>query len=521
MKQFIILLFSVCVISAQAQVTFSEHIAPIIYKHCTSCHRPGEIGPFPLTNYLEVAANANTIKDVTSIRYMPPWKAKQDYGHFIGENILSDEQIQMIADWVEQDVPRGDASLEPHLPVYPGGSQIGVPDLVLSFDRAYSHIGNNKDEYRYFVIPTGLTEDKDLIALEVRPGNKQIVHHTLIWEDTTGTARMLDEQTPEYGYEGGAGDDFEFQNQLPGYVPGMHPIVMSHGIAQKLHAGSDLKLQMHYAPSPVTEKDSTTINLFFSRTPAQRYLLSHIMLPVPATVNDLFIIPANQKKEFHGKLTVPYKVSLYSITPHMHMLGTFWKVYAVPPVGDTIPLINIEAWDFNWQNTYQFKKLVVLPAGTVIHAIAGYDNTSANPSNPFNPPRFVTWGENTSDEMYYLPISYLLYQPGDENIEFEDHTVSIGDVPLHNAGDKLYPVSPNPSAGGMIKIGYTLKSAGKVNISLLDQAGREIRSVQNSKYHLPGFHTIDVHPGVLEAGIYLIVMEKDGNWYSEKLVITE
>src|SRR5688572_3203022 len=170
MKKFC-LLVSVCSFSLGtfAQVNFSEHIAPIIYNHCTNCHRPGEIAPFPLTNYSEVQSWSGMIKYVTGIHYMPPFKADPTYQEYQKVNVLTDSEIQLISDWVDAGTPQGNTSLEPPLPVFPAGSAIGTPDLTVSFSQKHPILGNNTDEYRYFVIPTGLTQDRDLVALEMRP----------------------------------------------------------------------------------------------------------------------------------------------------------------------------------------------------------------------------------------------------------------------------------------------------------------------------------------------------------------
>jgi len=516
---FILICFALLILGnskSEAQVTFSEHIAPIIYNHCTSCHRTGEIAPFPLTNYNEVAEWADMIKYVTGIKYMPPWKPDPQYQRYLQENFLSEDEIQKISDWVDQGTPQGNTALEPALPVYPGGSQVGVPDLTLSFAQSYNHVGNNVDEYRFFVLPTGLTQDKDLVALELRPGNKNIVHHTLIWQDTTGQSALDDAATPEYGYTQGDGG---LENQLPGYVPGVRPIVLTNGFAQKLYAGADLKLQMHYAPVAADEADSTTVNLFFADQPATRFLQSYIMLPLPPILtNGPFVIPANEVREFHGALPVPFDVSLFSIAPHMHKLGTHWKVYAVKPDGDTINLISINNWDFNWQGGYQFKHLIHVPAGSVIHALAGYDNTVNNPLNPNDPPQLITWGEGTSDEMYYLPLSYLFYQPGDELIEFED-PLTTG-LNLYSVKDKLYPVSPNPSAGD-VKFGYSLETSGEISISLYTMQGSKIQTMMSNKYHLPGLHSSQLSVSDLSAGVYFLEFTKGNVRQVEKVVVVK
>ena len=174
-----ILVFLFFALQSIAQVTFTKDIAPIIYNNCTKCHRPNEIAPFSMTNFQEIQPWAPMIKYVTSIRYMPPWKADPHYSRFIGERVLTDEQIALIAEWADNGAPFGNASEEPSLPDFPTGSQIGTPDLVLSMAEAYEHYGGNNDEYRVFVIPTGLTEDKQIATIELRPGNKKILHQQI------------------------------------------------------------------------------------------------------------------------------------------------------------------------------------------------------------------------------------------------------------------------------------------------------------------------------------------------------
>jgi hypothetical protein len=297
--------------------------------------------------------------------------------------------------------------------------------------------------------------------------------------------------------------------------------VYSNGLYQTLHAGSDLKLQMHYAPTTTDETDSSSINIFFENEPAQRPLKSTIMLPFGnVLVNGPFVIPANTKREFHGRITFPTAVSLYSVSPHCHKLGTHWKVFAVKPNGDTIPLIQIKEWDFNWQGSYQYKKLIALPAGSVVHAFAGYDNTTQNPFNPHNPPQTITWGQGTAEEMYYLPITYLNYQAGDENIVFEDSIATANGVKIKGVSDKLYPVHPVP-ANDKITIGYTLKTSGKVSVAILGMDGKQVLDIEQNSYHLPGYHTREIQVSALPAGIYLLELKKGSDRQVQKLVISK
>ena len=507
--------------SASAQtINWSEHVAPIVYKHCSSCHRPGEIAPFSLLSYQDALDWANMIQYVTEIRYMPPWKADPKFGaEYIGENYLSDAEIATIKAWVDGGAPQGDPALEPPAPTFPSGSQVGTPDLVVSFAKTHQHQGTGYDEYRYFVLPTNLPQNRDLVALEMRPGNTKVVHHALVWADTSGTARALDAQTPEYGYraeEVSGGNQLNFDAQLPGYVPGAKPLVYTKGLAQRLPKGSDLVVQVHYAPTTSDEPDSSSFNLFFADQPATRFVNSHIMLP-PALVNGPFLIQPNTVKEFKGVFKVPFDVSILGVAPHCHMLGKNWKVFAVTPQNDTIPLVHIENWDFNWQGAYAFKKLQKLPKNTEIHAFATYDNTTNNPFNPNNPPKWVSWGESTFDEMYYLPILWLPYQNGDENLSLEDISTAAPDV-FHFSKTKLYPVSPNP-AQGRVKVGYTLQETTSVALEVYDIHGALVQRLAQEQRALPGEHIRDWDTAGLSSGVYLLTLRAGAQVQTQKVVV--
>lgn len=514
--------FAISSLGYAQPVTWSEHVAPIVFKHCTSCHRPGEIAPFSLTSYTEAYNWANMIRYVTEIRYMPPWKADPKFGvEYLGENYLTDDQIATIKAWVDAGAPQGNPALEPPLPVFPTGSQVGKPDLVLSFAQSHTHKGNGKDEYRYFVLPTGLTQGRNLVALEMRPGNPKIVHHALFWADSSGTAAYLDAQTPEYGFVGGQGQGGGLANfgpQLPTYVPGAKPNIYAHGMAQRIPAGSDLVLQVHYAPTATDETDSSTVNLFFTNQPISRYVRSHIMLP-NSLVNGPFIIPPNTVRQFHGVFKTPTAVSLLGIMPHCHLLGKNWRVFAITPKKDTIPLIHIENWDFNWQGTYHFRKLKILPKDSEIHAFATYDNTTNNPFNPNFPPKVVTWGEGTADEMFYLPLLWVPYQAGDELLDLGGGATNTGGPAFHFNQTRLYPVAPNP-AKGLVKIGYTLAEASTVGVHVHDQQGRSVTVLQPDRLTLAGEHILNWDVSTLPPGLYYITLQAGGIIQIQKVVVT-
>jgi hypothetical protein len=515
------LLFAVLLVlwlipKAHSQVNFAEHIAPIIYTHCTSCHRPGEIGTMPFTNYQEIRAYGTAIAYVTGIRYMPPWKPNHNYSNFLGENVLSDQEIQQIADWVTAGMPRGDSLIEPTPPQYSQGSQLGTPDLVLSFSQSYTHVGS--DDYRIFVLPTGLSQERAVAAVELRPGNASIVHHALFSWDTSGTARQRDAQTPEYGYTqfGAFGIATADINQFPTYTPGQKPRRFPNGTAQRLPANSDFLIQMHYGPTSQAQTDSSTINIFFAQPPVTRYVQQYVLLPNSLT-NGPFVIQPNQVKTFHGQFTVPFDVSLISIFPHMHLLGKSWLVYAVRPNGDTVRLIDIPNWNFNWQGFYNFPRFIKLERNTVLHAYATYDNTTNNPFNPSNPPQTSRWGENTTDEMFYLAFMYVPYANGDENIVFPQDTVVLGPPRLPSSlshwqlpDNKLYPPYPNPSKG-TLTLGFVTTDYEPLSLEIIDIRGQVVQQPLLDQPYLPGQHQLQLQLPDLPNGLYALRL-RGRNW---------
>jgi hypothetical protein len=503
--------------------TYSSDIAGIVYKKCSACHRAGEIAPFALTNYNEVVSWGPTIKYVTENSIMPPWKADPDYSTLLGENYLTDEEIQKITDWVDNGMVRGDISQEPEFPDFPEGSVLGQPDLVLTMSEAWLHEGNNQDDYRYFVLPSGLTEDKIIKAVEFRPGNKQIVHHALLFEDTTGKAAANDANTSEYGFSGfgsftnGNALDILNQKQFPGYVPGQKPINYPDGVGQVIHSGADIVAQLHYAPWPVDETDQSTINIFFmdeNEETFEREVEGHIMVPLPEVIGgELFLIAPNTTRTFLGSYTLQEDKSLITIAPHMHLLGKKWKIWLEKPNGDIINLIQIPDWDFNWQGSYFFDRYIVAPAGSIIRAEATYDNTISNPNNPSNPPQVVSWGEGTTDEMYYLPIGFVDYRNGDENITFTLGTEKFDS----NKETKIYPIAPNP-VDDFVVAGFHLTKGQVLNIAIYDITGKKIRTLRDDEFYNTGNSFINFSTRELRSGLYLLNINGNNFRINQKFI---
>jgi len=498
-----------------AQVTFSQHIAPLVYQHCTSCHRVGEVAPFPLTTYAEVTSHAQNIKYVTGMRYMPPWKPDPSYRHYLDENTLTTTEIQQIKDWVDNGMPQGNPALTPPVPTFPSGSQLGTPDLVVPMRHAFAHQANGQDLYRVFVLPVNIPADRDIAAIEFRPGNKRIVHHAIIGLDTTQQAQALDAADPGDGYTQFGGFGFTpVEAMWAGWVSGTQARFFPAGMGKKLYRRASILLQIHYGPNYTPQTDSSVINIFYARQPVTRYVQT---LPIisPATLsNGPFVIPAGQVKTFHAQFTVPVEATLLSVVPHAHYVNKSWKIWMVKPGGDTIHLVKINDWDFRWQGTYRFTSLQRVPAGSRLMADITYDNTANNPRNPNNPPLQMQWGESTLAEMLLTYFEVLPYRAGDESIVLSTApglATAPGTVPM--------AVYPNPAGTGGSGLSFQLEHAGPVTVSLLDQMGRLVRTVVREKAFPAGPQQVPLPLGNLSAGLYFVRLETAGFSRSEKLVV--
>jgi len=515
-------------LTSSSQVTFADDIASIIYDNCSNCHRPGEIGPFPLTNYDEIKDRALTIKSATETGYMPPWKPDTEYSKFIGESVLEQSDIDKIADWIDNGMERGDVANEPEFPDYPTGSLLGEPDWTVSMTEAHLHRGNNKDSYYYFVLPTDFPEDKIVKAVEFRPGNKKIVHHALIFEDNNGIAKEADQTISpnEYGFESfgsfnGDDNDITFLNekQFPPYAPGQKAIRYPDGLGQVLKKGADLAVQIHYAPSASDELDQSSINFFFAddNEVVDRFVDQDIFLPLQLPGGFFnFIMRPNEVSEFIGTWTIPRDQSLMGIFPHSHLLGKEWEAWLEHTDGTITNLISIPDWDFNWQSQYYFDRFIKAEAGSVIKARAVYDNTTSNPNNPNNPPELVFWGDRTQDEMFYMPFLFVPYQQGDEDIIF-DQMVSTDDVLADRNDYKLFPVTPNP-VENYVTASFNMKKGGSVNVNIIDIQGNLVRQLRKNEYFHTGQHFLNFKAAELAEGMYLLnIQGKDFN-LSEKFI---
>ncbi|MEM6343977.1 MAG: cytochrome c [Bacteroidota bacterium] len=419
-------------------VSFSEHIAPIIYQNCTPCHRPGSAGPFSLISYRDVSKRKKMVAKVTRDRYMPPWPADPEYRHFVEEKILSEREIALIDRWAKQGGPIGDESQIPAPPQFPTTSFLGEPDLVLEMEEAFPIKGNNQDRFLFGKIPYEIAQDTFVKAFEFVAGNKKVVHHMnghLVSYDPEAKANVMEgerfvdrERVPvqrAYPRLGLLNDDGTYPtltplvcNYLPGVVPQLYPAgVGGYRLSRK---GAFLFNDLHYGPSPEDTSDLSSVNVFFAPGPPERPTLELQMgtLGISDIVPPL-VIPPDTVMQFRTEAIIQQDISLLTLNPHMHLLGKSFTAYAIAPTGDSIPLIRIPEWDFRWQYFYTFEYMLPLAKGTRVVVEAIYDNTIDNPNNPFDPPQLIAEREGsmrTTDEMLQFIMTFLPYQAGDEQI---------------------------------------------------------------------------------------------------------
>ena len=407
------------------KVTFYKDVLPILQNNCQSCHRKGEVGPFELATFHDAVKWSTSIKDYTESRAMPPWKPT-DGPAFHNERKLTEKQIATIAAWVAEGTPEGDPKEAPKPRVFTEGWQLGKPDLVLTVADDFTLGASGTDAFRVFVLPTNLTEDKYVTAVEVKPGNPRVVHHSLNFFDRTGEARKLEEKEkmrdknpdekdfgPGYSSRMGAGTnsgkfirgaDF---GGLGGWAPGQIPRHLPEGTGWHLPKGSDVLLQLHYHRDGKVEKDKTSIGLYFAKNPVKS-TFEGMVIP------GLFLgIPAGDATfKVKGKIEVEEDCTLHSVMHHMHMLGKSAKIVVEPPEGKAFTLLEIKDWDYNWQETYWLKEPIAIKKGTKMSVEAVYDNSDKNPLNPFSPPKFVRFGEQTDNEMCFVFLGATKATPG-------------------------------------------------------------------------------------------------------------
>jgi mono/diheme cytochrome c family protein len=428
---------------ATGDVTFNKDIAPLFFKNCAECHRPGENAPFSALTYKDVRPWAKSIREKVLSREMPPWHADPHIGQWTNDRRLTPKEIEAIVAWVDQGAPEGDVKDLPPQPKFADGWTIGKPDLVLTMPEEFTLAASGPDEYRYFQIDPKFTEDKYVQMAEARPGNRKIVHHisaiiqpppkevkpspnpakeesrreqgdeeTVRYND--GFLRRTKMDAPVYddgcslpnGGQGdrrdGGGDEGDV-SYLTGYAPGMNQTVLERGVIKKIPAGSKIILQLHYSKTAGSvQKDRSSVGLIFAKNPGEKELLTR------SIANGYFLIPPGAgRHRTTACWTTKEDIHIVNLMPHMHHRGMAMDFKAIYPDGRTEALLNVPNYSFSWQTVYYTAKPIPIPKGTKILVTGYFDNSSKNKYNP-DPTKAVRFGDPTYDEMMVGMIEYTV-----------------------------------------------------------------------------------------------------------------
>jgi Flp pilus assembly protein TadD len=402
-----VLLFALSL--AAEPITFNKDIAPLIFQYCSPCHRSGEAAPFPLLTYQDVRNHALQIVAVTQRRYMPPWLPEPGFGDFVGERRLSDAQLSLIAEWVKQGTPQGVPADLPPEPHFTEGWQMGPPDLTVQMPQPYQLAASGGDIFRNLVLPVDSRDTKYVRAIELRPGNKRVVHHANIWIDRRQSLRKRDGEDGQLGFPGmeilpeARSDSFDPDSHFLFWKPGTVLEAAPDDMSWRLDPSTDLILNMHLQPSGKEETLQPTIGFYFASQPPRR----HPMLLQLEHDGALDIPPGVADFSITDHLKLPVSLEVLAIYPHAHYLGKHIEAWATLPDGTRRWLIKINDWDINWQAVYAYRQPVRLPKGTMVAMRVSYDNSASNPRNPNQPPKQVRTGPRSEDEMGHLWLQVL------------------------------------------------------------------------------------------------------------------
>jgi hypothetical protein len=382
------LLFAACLTaagasSAAADVTFTRDVAPILHAKCASCHRPGEAAPMPLLTFAEARPFARAIRDRVITRRMPPWPADRAIGRFSNDPSLTAEEIATIVQWAEAGAPQGDPAHMPAPPEFSEGWQLGEPDLIVELPEIQIPAAG-RDLFPIPAVTVDLPEDRWIRAVEVRPTNRQVAHHAVLFAGGNGLLQTTDPA-----------------NVLAVWAVGTPPTAYPDGTGRWLRKNQVIAANLHYHPNGTATSDRMRVGFYFGKGE----LAKEVSTAVAGNVT--FEIPPHEANhELRSVYVADQDISIISFFPHMHLRGKEMRMTATFPDGRRQVLLNVPAYDFNWQLFYYPKERITLPRGTRVDVVARYDNSAGNSANP-NPSRRVRFGETSNDEMMFGTFEFV------------------------------------------------------------------------------------------------------------------
>ena len=400
--------------------TFAEDVAPILYENCVTCHRPGEIAPMSLISYSDVRPWSRSIRNQVVAGTMPPWHADPDVGRFSNERRLTPAEKDTLVRWADGGAPEGDPVKLPPVPVFADGWQFGEPDVVLQMPEPFEVPAEGTVRYQYFSVPTNFAEDTWVEAIEVRAGERSVVHHILAYvRDPAGSRpdRAFRDIPVDERYKAmvkrnrqrveAAGGQRARRRNGPGVLigtmaPGTNPMAFESGTALRIPKGAELVFQVHYSASGTAAADRSMVGLILADGPPTREIRAGQF------TNPAFELPAGSSDErVDTMIEFTEDAEIFALFPHTHVRGKRWEYRLTYPDGRSEPVLSVPNYDFDWQTYYVLEEPLVVPKGAKLEASAWYDNSAANRSNP-DPTVAVRWGEQTWEEMQYTGIYYTV-----------------------------------------------------------------------------------------------------------------
>jgi hypothetical protein len=404
-----------------ADPTFAEDVAPILYKNCTVCHHDGGMAPFSLVSYDTAVAHADEIRDAVAQRVMPPWHSTDPHGVFANDRRLSDDERNTILRWIDAGAKAGDLRNLPPKPEYPAGWVIGKPDLIVSMLEEFAVPASGTIDYQYFQVPVDIPDDRWVQAIEVMPGAREVVHHVQVYAappipPAAATAAPASAEArpvlirkkeyasvpPEVRHDTTHGPVQRPAALIATYVPGTNVITFPKGTALRLRPGTVLTIGMHYTAHGHEMRDRTSVGFKFAdHAPDEEIFTTYF-------INGYFTIPAGAKDvPVTSEVGFGRAVRLWGLMPHTHLRGTRWEYKLFLPDSSSRVVLDVPHYDFNWQTYYMFAKPLEIPAGARLTSMAWYDNSATNKHNP-DPTVDVHWGTQTWEEMQYTGFLYTI-----------------------------------------------------------------------------------------------------------------
>ncbi len=442
------LLLIACQSENTAHISFQE-VATIIHQKCAICHQPTGAGPFSLITYQDIKQHAHKIRFSIESGIMPPWPADTNYSRFANELVLTRTEKEKLLRWIQLGCPIDEDTSRIHFAYTKHKPPFRKPDLIIPLQQAIYLNGNGIDHFFVVKMPYQLDKDTFVQYVEFVPHQKKLVHHVnghlLKYDEKrkfdyfnglTHVEEPIDNFLEAYtkmGLTYKDAKDNKPSSLLPVlipntvyYLPGFLPLYFKENIGGFYlpKKGVFFLNDIHYGPTHRACYDSSYLKVYFAAKRPERPVYEGQMgTHGMSKIQPPLIIPPHTIKTFTTSLLIPADVSVLAVNPHMHLLGQSFLAFAITPTQDTIPLIRIPKWNFNWQYYYIFKKPVIIPKGSVIVAIGTYNNTTANPYNPNYPPKEVKEGDGfhsmkTTDEMFQFFFQYMLYKTGDDTISF-------------------------------------------------------------------------------------------------------